>query len=107
MPDDLKHWTAPTFWRLHRDKVWASIFLVCLVVARFTPNNAELAKGAAVGYSTFPQPSEGAITSLASKGFASAPHDCLKLRKGKWLRWQIAHKGKDAEPWSNIECRYD
>ena len=99
MPDDLKHWTAPTFWRLHRDKVWASIFLVCLVVVSFAPNNAER------------QVSTGHQASYPNRTMAglsvSAPHDCLKLRKGKWLRWQIAHKGKDAEPWRDIECRYD
>lgn len=96
MTDDLKDYEAPTFWRVHRDKVWGAIFIACLLVASFIPNNAERQAGAK--YEAV------AITNSHLTPVVSAPYTpCPKTNKGKWLKAEIAHWRKDG--WV-IHCDY-
>lgn len=38
MRDDLKDYEAPTFWRMHRDKVWGAAFVALWLFAMATPD---------------------------------------------------------------------
>lgn len=44
LPNDLKDYQAPTFWRLHRDKLWMGAAAVLWIWAMFIPQNTQSAK---------------------------------------------------------------
>lgn len=89
--DDLKFWVAPTWWRVNRDRVWGAIFIGCLLVASFIPNNAE-------------RQEDVQILLPRAVPAASAPYiPCAKTQQGKQLHAEIAHWRKDG--WV-ISCYY-
>jgi len=61
IPDDLKAYEAPTFWRLYRDKVWLGIAAALWLGSMFIPSDgavSEPARAMPPGGRIFERPAE-------------------------------------------------
>lgn len=106
MDDDYKLYAAPTWWRENKDKVWGAIFISCLLVASFSPNNAER-QTAQIGlapYSDVERPAPLGSRDATSAAVSAPYTPCPKTKRGKWLRAEIAQQTRDGY---HIHCVYE
>ena len=94
LPEDVKHYTAPTFWRLHGEKVYACVFAVLVAWAAVNETTGEGTPRVLHGQVETPRDSN-----LPS----STTFDCPRLHGNLWLRASIHHSG-DVE--TRHECAY-
>lgn len=86
LPADLKDFTAPSWWRLHGEKVYAAIFAALVtwhaVNEIMRAGQGQYARRSAVSHTT------------ASAELASSPSiSCKRLDRGQWLRAAVFHDG--------------
>ena len=116
LPADLRAYRAPTFWRLHGEKVYAGVFAALVLFAAFKTTGAwqvssRLQMPGVNGFAPGKRPTfastinaAGTTSPVASSAGPAAPFDCPRLRGTLWLRAMVCQQGDRTI--AGCECIY-